>query len=910
MAKASTIFQPATPLEERVLAGDRDGVLALLQPLSPAERARHRASVRRMRELMFESRWKSPGSPGLLWPIKATKAQEGAGTAAIVLCGTAEDVAEHWIEAEDILALHGAGLELPCKAELADALLRRSPRNFRIVQRLLAAGAVVRPACDEYVLGLIDLPQMLKGRPDQFRAELDADPGLLAVIPRMFEVEGNADFSLASTDKYNSADNGWAAHLLALCDEGRFGRAQLLDWTLGALERDWPQYRSGWFKGFHERLAPTPAELAPHAARYLQLCHSRIPPTVTLALVALDTLAKARAVDIAAIPPALAPVLATGAKGQVETALKLLDRVVADAPGCATDAARVAAAALVHDAPPLQGKVLQRLERWARPDALAVELRRHLPGIAPSLRPRLVALVGDDSPAPAAATAPAAQASVSRPGVLDPSRALAPPADLDALVQAIAHVFENPTDSDAFEQALGALVAAAPIADADRARFGPVRKRIAKLGSAVALDLGHLLAFVLDGVRLKATVTLDGWGRASAIDAVLIARNAALVNLAAQGKRLVPLSTPTHRRGFIAPAELVRRTRAHDDAGVHDAPIEQVLALLRLPPGATEADRALARGLADTPFARALRYALGDDVAPGPHVDLFCAAARIRHPGEDDPATLAAYGDLGPDGPRAARYAWALEHWTVERGSYVDLLVHAPPRADEVGDRLAQVRHPAAGPNGRRMYGHCFVAGESAPLVAWSATILPSDTGAFFAEAARALGNNLDEWQACWHHAAYLQPLLDPTVVAGEMAHLALACALLGKEPGRAALAVDALVAMHHDGRLDAGLLGATLRRLLLCARILPARLRRSLDAALRLEPALAPVLVELLADCVTGDETAPRKDLAKLVELLHELLAAGATPPTPARRDALARTAFAGTAKSLQKKVLALAPR
>jgi hypothetical protein len=910
--KTGTLFTPATPLEERVLAGDVAGVLDVLRPLSVAERARHRTSLNRMVKLMWESGWNDEGR--LRWPVRSTYEQENAAALALLLCGTVRDVtaAEARVDSDHVLQLHPA-FEIPCLPELAEAWTTGREGLALDIEALVAAGVVARPDSESYSRMLMALP---REKSDNGRwshpgiAELvAADPALPQVLLRMFEVEGDRDLSLANCDKYVHGRTTWSDVFVRLMEQGAVARAELLDRTLAALGRDWIQYRAGWFKTFHERLAPTPAELRERTAHYLQLCHSRIPPTVTLALDALDALQQDGAVAAADLLAALAPALAMGNKGQVEAALKLLDRAVASDAANAAPAARVAMTALVHEAAPLQAKVLQRLEKWVRDGADREALRRFLPGIAASHRPRLLALIGgSDAPATLCAPIVATPASpAARAMPLDADRAIAPIGDLDALVQAIAYAFENDTDTDALERAFGALVAAAPVAAADRARFGPVRKRVAKLKAPVAFELGRLLAFVLDGERLAPLPEPDSGNRYCVMHRLLAARTEALMDLATQGKRLVPLATPTHRRGFIAPRELVRRQQAFHDAHALTATREQVLALLRLAPGASDADRAAARALPDTPFARALRYALGDAVAAGPEKPLFCAAARLRHPGADDAALLARYGDLGPDGPHAARYAWDFHGEQFDSGVHFDLRVRSAPRADDVGDLLAIARHPPALPaDTPRWHRLQPLAGRTAALVAWSATVLPSDMEAFFAEGARALGNNLDWWEARWHERAYLEPLLDPTVDAGPMACLTLGCGLFGKEPGQAALAVDALVRLHADGRLDVDALGGTLRRLLECPSLKPARLRRSFDAALRLDPAIAQAMARLIVAAVGGSAGVPRKDLATLLELLHELLAAGAPTLAPGEREALAALELAGTARALQRRILA----
>ncbi|MGH8030638.1 MAG: DUF6493 family protein, partial [Arenimonas sp.] len=786
MANADIVFTPSTALEERVLAGDRDGTLAVLQAMGKAERARHRASLNRMIKLMWESGWRRDEGR-LVWPTSSTDEQESAVNAAILLCGTASDIADSRARAADVLALL-PGFEIPCLPELGDAWLAANTRHILDVQALVAAGAIARPEGDNYAHALMALPRQKfvngKWSTPSLRESIAADPGLPQALLRMFEVEGDSELSLANADKYGP--HAWGKHLLDLMHEGVLERAALLDRTLAALERDWLQYRAGWFKQFHEKLAPTPGELGQHAARYLQLCHSRIPPTVTLAVDAIAVLHAGDTVSPDAVVAALAPVFATGNKSQVEVALKLLDRCVANAPALLPEASRIAAIALVHEAAPLQAKVLQRLEKWPLDASLRDVLRRHLPGIAASHRGRLLQLIGDElAPAKPASDPASLRAPTVRAMPLDADRAIAPIAGLDELVQAIAYVFENDTDTDALERAFGALVAAAPIAAGDRAAFAPVCKRVAKLKSPVAFELGRLLAFALDGGRLPPQLERDSGRLFRPLHRRLSARTDALMDLVAHGKSLQPLSTPTHRRGFIAPRELVRRQSALEQARATTTTSEQVLALLRLPTHAGDDDRAAARTLPDSPFARALRYALGDELLPGAETALYCAAARIRHPGSDDALLLAKVGDIGPDGPRAARYGWSFEARHAETYTRHEIHLVVGERGDDVGDLLAIERHPVANDRDQPRWARPRpLAGLSAALVAWSATLVPSDMEAFFAEGARTMGDNLDWWEAQWQNKEYQRPLLDATVAAGEMARLVLACGLLGKEPG------------------------------------------------------------------------------------------------------------------------------
>jgi len=897
-------FVPSGELERAVHGGDPDATLALLRAWTPEQRAAGRASAARMLELANTARW---GSPPLEWGGRPTDAQLRAVDIAVVLCGTAHDVAHSLVRDEMLLALC-AEFRPRSLDGLADAMLARSPALIRPVSRLIAAGLVPRPDTAAYALGLIALPRTMRSLPEM-TALFAADPGLRPALLRVFEIEGTGDVSLASSDKYNhNPRTDWVTLLKDLVDDGIATRAQLLDLTLGALEKDWPQYRAGWFSRFHGELAPTTPELQANLPRYLALCASRIAPTVTLALEVLRQVDAEVPVGTDALLEALRPVMASSVKTQLEAALKLLDGQVARDPACATRASQVAAMGLLHENAKVQAMVLARLSRWGVDDAVRERLAGLAGGVAATHRAAFQALLG----ASAATGSPPPAAPAPRPrGPADPladDRRVAPITDLQELADTIAHVFEHPEEVDDFERAIAGLVAAAPIADA-RTLFGPVLKRAARVKGPLPRELARLLRFVAAGEAAPGQAGVDHAGQASPAQALLIARIDELARSTIGGHRLEPLATPTHRAGYIAPATLAARWQAHMAAGAAPSEGEQERALLRLAPGGSPAALAAARALPDSPFSRALRYALGDDIAPGAPPALFAAAARIRHPGADDPALDACHPGLGPDGALAARYATQLDSRTHEYDgkSYTHhylLLVARPARDGADAAPLAVQRH-RRGREEPDWYRAWTFAGIDAGAIRQSATLLPSDLRAFFADGARALGNNLDWWEAQWQNRAYLEPLLDPATPMTDMANLLLLLALCGKEPGQTAVAVDVLVNANAEGRIDAAALGATLRELV--AGPLPklARLHKSLQAALRADRGVGDLVFALLGAAVQARPADPPRDMALLLGLLLELQLDGPRDLPPAVRNAVAAMKVTGGGKALQKRLL-----
>jgi len=901
------MFEPGTPLETTIHAGDADATLALLRGLSAEQRAAHRAGLMRMLKLMQAARWGS--QPGA-WGAAPTPPQERSLGIAVILCGTANDVVEAMVD-DDLIVSLGQEFKPRSLDGLADAMLKHSPLWIGAAQRLIAAALAPRPSADHYTLGLIALPRVSR---DKARLSnlFEADSGLRPALLRVFDIEGTADVSLASVDKYNHDPAlGWSVILLSLVDDGLATHAQLLDRTLGALEKDWPQYRAGWFSRFHAVLAPEPTAMQPHLARYLALCASRIAPTVTLALDALHRLNAARPIDGTALLEALRPVMSASVKAQLEAAMKLLDDVVAREPSLAARASATAALALQHEAGAVQASVLKRLESWGVDGALRTQLANCASTMAAINRPRLLRLAGaGEAPAPAEAP-PQPSAPPHDACPLDDDRRLAAFADVHDLVECIAHVFEHGNDVDAFERAAARLVEMAPIADADVPLFAPVRKRAAKVRQLLPRELARLLLFVLDGTRATGHAGSDHGGNASRVEGLHNGRIDDLMDLAAQRKHLAPLSAPTHRGGFIAADAFVDRVAAHRAAGLRSSEAEQVRGLLRLAMGVVPGVVSRARGLPDDAFTRALRYALGDDVAPGSERELFAAAARIRHPRSDDVALDARHPGLGPDAALVARYQWRVQSssHTYDGKTYMhhDLFVEtqAAP-ADAPSERIAVLRHASSGQS-RRYYRWWSFAGIDEGAIRLSATLLPSDPEAFLAEGARAIGNNLDWSEAQWQNRAYLELLLDPVTRMTPMACLLLALGLAGKEPGQTAIAVDALVLAHADGRLDAhARLAHALRALLATPLVKPARLHKSFLAAMRASPRIHSLVFDLLCAALQARPQDPPKDMALLLDLSLELKISGSRAVPPDVSQALAGMKLTGKARALQRKLLA----
>ena len=549
-------------LVELIEAGDVEGTVACLRAMSPSERKARRSEVTQL-----QAKWERIGHTSM--------DNMNALGAAVFLCGTTRDMRNTFLGRELLVKL-AREFRPPALDGLDSALLDAG--WIAHMQSLVVAGIFPRPDADAYVVGLI---AMCGAR---FVEELDLDPGLLEVVPRLFEVEGTSEHSLAAVDKYCLPAESWTHTLLGLCERGFISRAVLLDHTLRALERDFPQFRAGWFSRFHGTLSPQPDEMRPHRARYLALCHSRIPPTVALALETVDRLDSETPFETTPLLEALGPILSTGAKGLVEAALKLLDRVVRRDPVSARGAAAIAVEALVYEAPALQAKVLKRLATWGMDDVIRARTRALASSISALNRSGWEALVGAS---PTVSSAGAASAEVSETsttgvGVLDESRRLVPISSVAELVTQIAFVFENGTELDELERVIEALVRMSPFPADEHPRFLPLIKRAAKLRKPVPVELARLMLAALGRPVARATTLIDFPGLSAEAHRLLGDRIDDLAELAQRGLGLPPPSSPTHRRGFLDPRAHAEREAAWRTLGVALPPDERARAERRL----------------------------------------------------------------------------------------------------------------------------------------------------------------------------------------------------------------------------------------------------------------------------------------------------------------------------------------
>jgi hypothetical protein len=333
---------------------------------------------------------------------------------------------------------------------------------------------------------------------------------------------------------------------------------------------------------------------------------------------------------------------------------------------------------------------------------------------------------------------------------------------------------------------------------------------------------------------------------------------------------------------------LVERVRAHLAANAVTSLQEQASALLRLAPEAGGGALEAARELPVTELTFALRYALGDEVQRPADSMLFASAERVR-------------------GARSgkSRYEWFPR--PVEEGaSYFRLAFRiVDPPAEPTPDPATAIERAVAARDQHGWSDRPAVGGRDDGFVVYHLMLVPSDLDAFLSDGASEIACNVDWAQTYWHNAAYLRVLLDPTVAMSPMATLLLALGLAGKEPGQTAIAVDALVRTHVEGRLDPSLLAAMVRDLLRKDLVANSRYAKSLRAALRIDATISEVIFEVACTALEATPGEPRKDTAAIIDLLLEIAVNNGRKLSAQERGTLEQLVLSGKANSLRTTLL-----
>lgn len=778
---------------------------------------------------------------------------------------------------------------------------RENMLNWKVIDALISAGVELDTTSDNFarhLSGQIDYPKT------PLHQAIKERPYLLPVVWRLFEVDSNA-FATDLSGHLGSSYESWPEALEKLSAEGLLCRQRLLDCSLEALNRDFPQNQLSGLIKFHQRMKPTAQELAARETQYLELLgvpHSRVPNF------ALRHLKKLKSLDGPAFLKAARPVLELPTKGSAISVLKILDKVLKEKPHLAEAAAGLVSEALTHPNRDVVEEAKQRLERLPGHQEFlpspepecdseneAVELDR--------IEQRWIEALALDSP--------------GLPGPLQlelgeiPMRLdrVTPIADLQELIDTVAAAVETCTSGLEVERILDGLSRLGHQRPADfEVRTAALAKRIREypIGDTIRSLVGgwgglswvlrHALLSWLTGWKVE--VPVHSYQRNHGAHAFLAARVEEVLCRILAGKSAPMLAAPGFARGWIEPLDLVSKIEAGIELQKHQADL--VAALLRLHPCPLKRETALTAAQAlKTPHARILRWALGGSEGPKRREKpraLWLAAARARGPRSDHSAELgfeAAPVSLTWNASPKNRIRWSgLPKGAPKPGrmaSFLGALTGATPVERQLNPTLT-------------CYDQALQSWETVDnrahwAIDWLALMWPQNLDHYWVQAARCMADRLDcDAGSMYPNYAFLEPLFEVDRPWTEPAVLCLCLALVSKDLDLRGTGLDALIEGIEDGRAHPELLLPVLMRLYRQGSLKLNRLAESLGEVAR-SGELARWTVAKILGTVLAD---PLPKGAH--HLLEQLLETTKTLPSKTRQNLRQVSGASKTAKLCQQ--------
>jgi hypothetical protein len=759
--------------------------------------------------------------------------------------------------------------------EWADLLCELAPHEWPTIRALVKDGLLQRPTSEHYVLGMMrSAPVREKqwnvddGRGKPIKPLFERDPDLLKdEIWHIFEVEGNRDISLTGHERF------WMETLLELSQKKKLDRGRLLDSTLAALARDFPQHKAGFHSRMHDALKPTPKELAARTTKYVALLTSRIPPTVSFAARAIDAIADADLLEAGPFIAAAPSARGTKAREVATKLVKLLGRIGGEKAALAAvqflenESTDVVDAVLDVLTPTKKTKALgdavkpfvatvpasrrKKLDAWLGATAATPKPEKLAKIVAPKNLPRVhVARAAADELAKAPARGPWPRVTLDDPAPrLDPSLATKPIADHDELVDAVARALEAPEDRLNVERMLDGI---SRLGRLPEARVKPLLKRAETQAKKRWLELPRFLAaWLLGAAKFEPSNTSR-----SQVEVLMRHRLLNILARVAKNQLQPLLALPSTDRFFVSSADLLKRYKAQKVTDRHDA----IVAWMRL--------------------------------APDGRPKAFPPALKKLAPAPVNPSFTFEWSR------RKSEYS--------KSGLYVEYNVHVEPKPRA---KVPVENFPLFLTN---IDGYSL--GDEAD-VRDAFSLVPNDRRALFAWGVLRLRSNVDWGSAEWENHVALEPLIDPDTRLEDVGLLLLAIGTNTREPRENALATDALIAAIEDGRVVGPELAAAMASLWhpcqegveWVRRPIGNRWTKTFQTAARSSPLHSEIVRRTFeALFATPPSTVP-SDISAMLALWLELCEEAETGVSTASARKWLEGALGGKTKAIAKKLLAL---
>lgn len=382
------ITKDLTGFDNAIESGSLETLVRFFKDLSQDERSIYSPAARRQYK---RCRW------GMDVPHLDDRVKANIVVALIVACDKKE-----WGEIDWRFAFFNNNMiralqELlpPSVPDLANAILK-SPEFFVPVREMVQLGICEKPDSEDFSIAIIAAPRMVfadfKNRPSSFSDWIDENLDILEEdVWRIFQHEGNQEFSLSSQGKYFQSGDNWMTVLHRLAAEEKISRKRLLEESLNALGRGFIQFRSAWFSAFHDSLKPSVEERVEFTQKYLQLLGSPIGPTVAFAINNLKVLDKADKLDPDALIGNINPCMVAKQKAVVMSALALLESAVKKNENLSETASIIAIEGLLHESPEVQTKVIAFIFRYGdkQNSELSSKIESYFDAVSPSVKDKL-----------------------------------------------------------------------------------------------------------------------------------------------------------------------------------------------------------------------------------------------------------------------------------------------------------------------------------------------------------------------------------------------------------------------------------------------------------------------------------------------------------------------------------------
>lgn len=850
--------------------------------------------------------------------------------------------------------------------------------SWALVRGLVRDGLCARPEAEGYVRLMIQglnppsLPRPGTAYSPLTRKLLD-DPGLLEdEIWRLFTTDtpafddGWVRKHLQCPPDYES----WSDALLKLAESGHIDRQRLLDDTLTGLWRSLSNTVLSGYQNLHLRLDPNETELSNREKCYRELLGHRNGPVVGFALRQLGQIARSRALSVEPTLKAMPPLFTLSAKTHPLAALKLASRILEQEPSALNFAFPALLEALHHPASDVQQAAVVLLSRHAK--ALSADQQNQWQGLlgelSPLARSRLDNVTPDfsqeqnNSESSLGEAPPPLMYAITDLAVLTELPEFNPIANVDELIDAVAHAVEQIDSAEAVERIIDGVARLFADRPADfTLRTQPVLKRLRTGERADARGLA--LRDTPQGLRDLVLTWLTGKLHHSPYPIYVKPRGPVrffdrrLRELARSLVKKGPiqaLATPTHAHGWIDPRQLLDRLAVYSETLRQPLHTDLLQALLRLAPDGRI--QALPQAMAfQQAWAAPLRWALGDDDALSQisrkHAALWLAAGRARMPQGDLRGALKAL-KLPLDWPdvlQSAQYHWQAQFRTYTHfrkqiqvpslGLEVSFALPETPQSPRFAwsfnTRLRKLAYSLVQPlRGLRFAAPAIALRSLEPsvflptclaheslqrhwtfglnqtwLVEWSLTLWPLNIETQLARGAKLMTERIDmAGNAEYPLTAYVNALFEPGRPWSELSQVVLWLGLASRQGDLRGLSSDLLIEGIADGRAHPQTLAAVLIRLNQGGWLKAHRIAEALREVARVSPLhqwAAAGIVEAALEVFIGQTGKAHIALELLLEWLVESQA-GPLPQTAERLTQL-KSGKAGVAA---KAIVALAGR